>query len=85
MANKFWNSLYRLPKVNQPKWRYKTRKAVEKFAESRGATVQWDYYNRGLHKVKFGDDLDAVYSAYDSNEAWDTIEQYGEEPNRNQK
>ena len=80
MPNKIWNDLYRLPKVNKPKWRYKTRKAVEKFAERRGATVHWDYYRHGYHRVQIGDGLDAVFGCYNTNEAWDDIDVNTVEP-----
>tara|TARA_R110001606_G_scaffold380805_1_gene541552 strand:- start:2028 stop:2246 length:219 start_codon:yes stop_codon:yes gene_type:complete len=56
--------------------RYKTRKEVDEFAESRGATVQWDYYGHGHHRVAVGVEPYEIFGCFNTNEAWDDIEAY---------
>lgn len=53
-----------------------TRKEVEKFAASKGATVQWDFYKEGSHRVAVGVEPYEIFACYSTTEAYADIETY---------
>lgn len=71
MKNKFWNELYKLPRVQKPKTNYYSRKQCEKVAKENSFVIEWDYYGRGKHKVSPDELGEGI--AYNTNEVMERI------------